>query len=146
MRTVEEAKALQLAAAATGVANTYQIRWAIAACETSEYEDIEAVDLRHAIELAEEYRPANTGDDTLQITEIPDHDNYLYEDEFEIDRRAPGNPFSWDACHIVKDLAMSGPGDDLTEFLVRAREACTVPSIDEQIAAHEKWLSANSDS
>ena len=56
-------------------------------------------------------------------------------DEVEVDLRAEGEPFSWDACKIVKDMAKMAVGDgsivdhieEVQALFARAIEACEVP-------------------
>jgi hypothetical protein len=65
------------------------------------------------------------GDEIIYILPLDDRTA----DGTEVDCRADGEPFSWEACQIVKDLAKLkySPLDSATfaEFIKRAVSACT---------------------
>lgn len=75
------------------------------------------------------------GDETVHVFGPDDADLYNedpWEGEgFEVDRRADGEPFSWEACDIVKDMAKllgmeHGPQREsaMSSLISRAHRAC----------------------
>jgi hypothetical protein len=79
------------------------------------------------------------GDQVLFISApAPKNDEQFWPDEEEVDARPQGEPFSWTAVDLVRSLARAGPGDDLTQWLVAAREACRVPAPPDFIEEEEK--------
>lgn len=73
------------------------------------------------------------GDETLHVFG-PDDDNPGDDDAWggdgvEVDKRSKGEPFSWDACQLVKELAaFHGKGWDpkaIISLITRAKAACT---------------------
>lgn len=67
------------------------------------------------------------GDELIYLTEVGNDTD----DEIEVDRRREGDPFSWTACDIVKDLAklytrtLESSVDDVRSLIARAHDACT---------------------
>jgi hypothetical protein len=108
-------------------------------CET----EIEATSHEEAVAKARELDPDDfnfnfaegmgiDGDVTAHV-DWPDEDDET-RDAFEVDLREEGEPFSWVACEIVKDLAklaspdgsLDASAEDATEkFVRRAVAACT---------------------
>lgn len=90
--------------------------------------------LEFSFEIPEGYDPE--GDETVHVfgpdDEDLDSDDPWEGDGVEIDRRSDGEPFSWEACAIVKDMAkLHGLPTDpecLTQIealINRAKAACT---------------------
>ena len=60
----------------------------------------------------------------------------VYEEE-QVDLRTEGEPFSWEACELVKDMAKFAVADggivehvkEVQEFFARAIQACEVPKL-----------------
>lgn len=66
------------------------------------------------------------GIDGDQIAYVKESDDDDLVDEVEVDLRDEGEPFSWEACDIVKDLAKAvTDGSDLNDIARRAVNACS---------------------
>lgn len=118
-RESERQAAVEEAAIALGVSHEYSIDLRYTTrVETSEEitaSSLEAVEkycmeLKHNIEDLE-------GDEIAYVRIDGDYDG----DPEEIDCRDFGEPFSWDACAFVKQIAKAEPGD-LAEWVVKARD------------------------
>ncbi|MDR6954162.1 hypothetical protein J2X65_003530 [Ancylobacter sp. 3268] len=78
------------------------------------------------------------GDQTMSVfgpaDDAPDDEDAWGGDGTEIDKRDDGEPFSWDAVNIVKDLAKASPDGNteiimtLSTFIDRAKNACSKES------------------
>ena len=79
------------------------------------------------------------GDETMMVygpdDDDPNDDDTWGGDGVEIDKRRPGEPFSWDACQLVKDLAAladikneSFVKEKAAELIARAKSFCTKES------------------
>lgn len=83
-----------------------------------------------AVEKAKAYNPREfrftydhediEGDEIAYLREDGDE----RADEFEVDLREAGEPYSWVAVELVKELAKRKVTDDLGVFVLRARDAC----------------------
>lgn len=105
-------------------------------CSTArvEYEcNIEAVDMDHAKQLVMLIRPRSKeyalmegygieGDEIAYVSHADD----IGADEEQIDIKEEGEPFSWDACELVKELAAVETATITTfvEFVHKARDLC----------------------
>lgn len=122
---------------------TYGVRlWATvrALCETTVEASSHDEAVRKAAELKHEdfafvHEGSIEGDETAMVYGPPD-DDLESEDSWagepgEVDMRAPGEPFSWDAVNLVKELAAFTDPSELTRarfqsFVARAKAACSV--------------------
>lgn len=109
-------------------------------------ENFEAASWEEAVEKAKAYQPTDflyrydhdgiEGDELGYLREADDYES----DEHEIDLRKEGEPFSWFACEIVKDLAkLHGiecgydthtAQEAIGKLIERARAACTKDDAD----------------
>lgn len=95
---------------------------------------LEAIDMDHAKQLVMlidpdrldyelEDQPGVDGDE-VAFVELDDG-NY---DEEQVDIKLDGEPYSWDACELVKELAKVEPAfttqEKFNEFIEKARELC----------------------
>lgn len=141
----EAARARHEAARALGLLTDYFPSWRVTTRASEDGQAFSALDIGAAIRVAVADKPHAIDDENVEGDEVLFMDAYDSKGlpmnlDIEIDARQPGEPFSWTACEIIKHMAAAGPGDDLTKFLVAAREACHVVPIEEQIAAIEKQL------
>ena len=108
---------------------TYNVRLWVT---TRAYHEIEvdAADDEQAFNLVQQIRMADygwafgengiDGDEMAMITGNDDG-----ELEIEVDLRAKGEPYSWVACEIVKQLAVATTDEERQRLIVCARNACT---------------------
>lgn len=125
------------AAEALGVElDKFSVHLAVTTRYYIQYEDIEALTIEDAVRQAAEldiddaYRMIDR-DDNLGGVE-GDEVLMVYSengDTREIDNRKPGEPFSWEACQIVKELAKIDPTNSVAieGIIRRAKEACDTP-------------------
>lgn len=97
-------------------------------------DDADAIRRVKAIDIGSEYGHIFSGDDMSGI----EGDEIIYIDNEDgerleitkgddtLDMRSPGEPFSWDACKIVKRLAEVDPADTeaIKTLLEEAKAAC----------------------
>jgi hypothetical protein len=130
-------KAIAEAAKAIGVTKTWYARYKVTTRDEID-DEIEAPDLDTAIrlmfQLAREDLYRRNGDQGIEGDEIC----FLTEEsermeEIEFDCREQGEPFSWDAVRIVKQLAVAETDEERQRLVVEARKACTVPTVTQQI-------------
>jgi hypothetical protein len=106
-------------------------------CSTARVEyncNIEAVDMDHAKQLALLLNPHPKEYELMvgydiegdEIAYITPEDDETYSIEEVVDLKEEGEPFSWEACELVKELAKveTWTSDTLQEFVHKARELC----------------------
>lgn len=127
-----ERRAVITAAQAMGIGmSEYTIR-AVVTTRTIYDTSIEAFGDDDAALQAEAFKPegwmfgdeGNCGDELVYL--LDDKGEHVLQDG--IDKRDPGEPFSWTACDIVKAIAALGDDPDtsmLRALAQQARQACT---------------------
>lgn len=130
----DEEKAVETAAQALGLMKTYQYRVAFTT-RTYANEQIEATSVTAAIaklremNISDDYGHYNdSGVEGDELITLLDEDG----DELaELDMRSPGEPFSWTACELVKELAKDDGFKSerdaviaLRMWVAKAKEAC----------------------
>lgn len=129
-------EAVAMATQALGLNETYTATAHVTIRHHIDLDDIEAHSLEAACEIAKNWAHEITFDG-----ECPEGDEVVFiradkdawGDEIELDCRADGEPFSWEAVRIVKLLAVAKTELELENLVRMARVACTVPSIEQQL-------------
>ena len=118
----DRAEAVHTAALALGVLKTYDVRVMVTKREeivSEEYEAVDEADLEQ--QLRTDLMDMEREGDEIAYVEYPVGSA---NDEVEIDLRDNGEPFSWDACVLVKELAKApmNLNPHLDEWIDRARK------------------------
>ncbi len=123
-------EAVHVAAVALGVTTSYDVRVMITKREeiisqTYEAADIDDLERMLVRDIQDEERE---GDEIAYVALLND-EGWSTDEDFEIDLRSAGEPFSWTAVDIVKDLAKLNDRkhelpDDVLELVERAVKAC----------------------
>jgi hypothetical protein len=108
---------------------TYSVRLSVTTRAYHEIE-IDAVDDEQAFNLVQQidmrdyaWAFEDAGIDGDEIAYILGNEDQ--ELEIELDLRSKGEPFSWVACAIVKQLAVATSDEERQRLVVCARDACT---------------------
>lgn len=124
-----------------GEVRTYSVRIRVTGRLYAE-DTVEATSIEEACAMAGALDPSTyrftyekgdgfDGDEIAYVREADDEEAH----EHEVDLRRSGEPFSWDACQIVKDLALAvEDGTDLNSIAARAVAACQKPDPEETAA------------
>lgn len=128
-------QAVRAAAKALELTKSFSCRLMVTARTEAWDGDIEAIDesdaARQVIDMIDtgEIRNGDDGIEGDEILFVISNEADEPSDEIEIDLRVQGQPFSWMACDIVKELATAETDEQRQALIVRAREACSVPEI-----------------
>ena len=110
----------------------YQVRLVVTTRAIHDLE-VDAVDDDHAFNLVQQIRARDyawafeegmEGDEIAYITNRDDGELDCGAD-IEVDLRSKGEPYSWVACEIVKQLAVATTDEERQRLIVCARNACT---------------------